>query len=93
MVRDEWGSVLSLLWFIIYINYLDSFISSKVGKFADDTKVGRVFRTDQDAGHLQGDLDMLHGWARKWQMEFNIGKCSILKVERNNSLYTYIATL
>ncbi len=46
--------------FIIYINDLDSGISSDVSKFADDTKVGRVIRTDQDASELQDDLDRLY---------------------------------
>ncbi len=51
---------------------------SEVSKFVDDTEVGRVIRTEQDANELQGDLDGLYDWARKWQMEFNIGKCSVI---------------
>ncbi len=72
--------MLGPLLFIIYINDLDSGISGEDSKFADDTKVGKVIRTDQDARELQNDLDRLYDWARKWQMEFNIGKCSILSV-------------
>ncbi len=55
------------------VNDLDSGNSSEVSKFADDTNLGKVIRTDQDVRELQGDLDRLYGWARKWQMEFNIG--------------------
>ncbi len=54
------GSVLGPLLFIIYINDLDVGISSEASKFADDTKVGRVIRTEQDANELQGDLDRLY---------------------------------
>ncbi len=36
---------------------MDSGISSEVSKFADDTKVGRIIRTAQDASEQQGDLD------------------------------------
>ncbi len=43
----------------------------------------------QDARELQGDLDRLYDWVRKWQMEFNIGKCSTLSVGRNNPLHNY----
>ncbi len=57
--------MLGPLLFIIYINDLDSGIRSEVSKFADDTKVGKVIRTDRDARELQGDLDRFHDWARK----------------------------
>ncbi len=49
----------------------DSITMCEVSKFADDTKVGKIIRTDQDATELQGDLDRLYDWARKWQIEFN----------------------
>ncbi len=75
--------------FIIYINGLDLGISREVSKFADNTKLGKVIRTDEDARELQGDLDRLYDWTRKWQMEFNTGKCSILSVGRNNPLHNY----
>ncbi len=81
------GSVLGPLLFIIYINDLDSGISNEVSKFANDTKVGRVIRTNKDASELRGDLDRLYDWARKWQMEFNIGKCSVMSTGWNNPLH------
>ncbi len=80
--------MLGPLLYIIYINDLDSGISSEISKFADDTKIGKVITTDQDARTLQGDLDRLYDWPRKWQ-EFNIGKCSILSV----GITPYITTL
>ncbi len=36
-----------------------------------------------------GDLDRLYDWARKWQMELNIGKCSVMSAGRNNPLHNY----
>ena len=46
-------------------------ISSKVLKFADDTKVLRKVNTDGDKQHLQNDLVK---WSEKWQI-LNFGKC------------------
>ncbi len=40
-------------------------LAVKLANLGDDTKVGRVIRTDQDARELQGDLDRLYEWARK----------------------------
>ncbi len=51
--------MLGPLLFIIYISDLESGIRREVCKFADDTKVGKVIRRDQDARELQGDLDGL----------------------------------
>ena len=43
-------------------------ISSKVLKFADDTKVFRKVINDTDKQSLQDDLNKLVKWSEKWQM-------------------------
>ena len=53
------GSVLGPILFLIYINDLDDDITSKVLKFADDTKVFRKIKSDADRQHLQVDLNKL----------------------------------
>ena len=50
------GSVLGPILFLIYINDLEDDISSKVLKFADDTKVVRKLNNDTDKHSLQDDL-------------------------------------
>ena len=70
------GSVLRPLLFIIYINYLYSGISSNNSKFADDTKIGRQISLDREAMVLQDEPNRMHEWAVKWQIDFNINKCS-----------------
>ena len=72
------GSVLGPILFLIYINYLDDDITSKVLKFADDTKVFRKIKSDADRRQLQDDLNKLTEWSEKWQMLFNYGKCTCL---------------
>ncbi len=68
---------------------MDTGISSDVSKFSDDTKIGRVIQSDRDAKVLQDELDKLYDWVGKWQMEFNVGKCSILSVGRNSPFHNY----
>ena len=81
------GSVLGPILFLIYINDLDDDITSKVLKFADDTKV--FVKSDADRQHLQDDLNKLISWSEKWQMLFNFGKCKCLHTGHGNENAQY----
>ena len=83
------GSVLGPLLFIIYINDLDNVVTCDISKFADDTKVGRLINSQHDVELLQTDLDRMYEWSINWQMNFNIGKCSVLHIGRNNTSNSY----
>ena len=48
-------NVLGPLLFFIYINDLDSGISSDISKFADDSKIDRIIRSESGVKDLQGD--------------------------------------
>lgn len=51
---------------LIYISDLDDEISTiDVSKFTDDSKVGRLFRSDSDAIVLQADLYRMNEWTDK----------------------------
>ena len=78
------GSVLGPILFLIYINDLEDDISSKVLKFADDTKVFRKVTNNTDKQRLQDDLDKLVKWSEKWQMLFNFGKCKCIHIGHGN---------
>ena len=54
-------------------------ISSKVLKFADDTKVFRKVTNDTDKQSLQDDLDKLVKWSEKWQMLLNFVSVTLVK--------------
>ena len=45
---------------------MDDDITSKVLKFADDTKVFRKIKSAADRQHLQDDLNKLIEWYEKW---------------------------
>ena len=51
-------------------------MTSKVLKFADDTKVFRKIKSDADTQHLQDDRNKFTEWSEKWQMLFNFGSVS-----------------
>ena len=64
-------------------------ISSKVLKFADDTKVFRKVTNYTDKQSLQVDLDKLVKWSEKWQMLFNFGKCKCIHIGHGNMYEEY----
>ncbi|ORD93263.1 RTJK, partial [Enterospora canceri] len=83
------GSVLGPILFLIYVNDIDDGISCKISKFADDTKIASKVTTTSDREVLQSDLDRLTSWANKWQMKFNVDKCKVLHIGRNNDHVQY----
>ena len=58
--------------------------SSKVLKFADDTKVFRKVTNDTDKQSLQDDLDKLVKWTENCQLLFYFGKCKCIHIGRGN---------
>ncbi len=83
------GSVLGPLLFIIYINDIGSGVTKNISKLADDTKIGRTIRTGEDARALQEDLNKLSAWSDRWQINFNINKCSVLSIGTRNPVHGY----
>ena len=78
------GSVLGPILFLIYINDLEDDISSKVLKFADDTKVFRKVTNDTDKQRLQDDLDKLVTFSEKLQILLHFGKCKCIHIGHGN---------
>ena len=85
------GSVLGPPLFTIFIDDLDDYATlvDMLVKFADDTKGLQEMNGDEDRDKLQGTLDRLMEWAADWGMQFNIDKCKIMHVGRNNPQYEY----
>ena len=78
--RVPQGSVLGHILFLIYINDIDDVVSSKILKFADDTKLYRTVTNQDDIEILQSDLVNLCYWSEDWLMLFNIDKCKTLHI-------------
>ena len=83
------GSVLGPILFLIYINDIGSSVTKYINLFADDTKLSGEASTVEQRECLQEDINSLHEWAQKWQMQFNADKCSILHMGRNNVNHPY----
>jgi ribonucleases P/MRP protein subunit RPP40 len=83
------GSVLGPILFLVYINDLDIDLISKIGKFADDSKLLGSVGTVEGVENLRKDLKNLEIWAEKWQMQFNVNKCSVIHLGKNNPQSTF----
>jgi len=72
------GSFLGPVLFLIFINDLEAGTTSRVLKFADNTKLFRTVSDHTDCLMLQNDLDTVCEWANRWDMKFNVSKCKVM---------------
>ena len=72
------GSVLGPTLFAVFINDMPSYISSCCKMFADDAKIYRAVNCIEDARTLQMDVDNMVQWSKKWQLPFNVKKCTCI---------------
>ena len=76
--------------FTVFINDIDDNIGGSIIKFADDTKLFSKVQGEDDLVCLQQDLATLYKWSQDWQMLFNVDKCKVLHIGRNNASSSYI---
>ena len=68
---------------------MENNLISDILKFADDTELfGRV-ETEESINVLRNDLEQLCKWSEIWQMKFNIQKCKVMHIGRNNKEAEY----
>ena len=73
----------------IYINDINSYVSSKILKFADDTKIVGVVSSPEGVKQLRQDLVDLYRWSNDWLMLFNTDKCKVMNLGNTNSCVKY----
>ena len=83
------GSVMGPVLFVIYINDIDSYVSFKILKFADDTNIVDVVSSPEGIKQLRQDLVDLYRWSNEWLMLFNTDKCKIMNLGNKNPCVKY----
>ena len=83
------GSVLGPVLFIIYINDMPETIRSLCRLFADDSKIYRRVKTNEDQQIIQSDLLKLCDWSDKWLLDFSVPKCKVVQYGTNIIEFIY----
>ena len=61
--------------------------------FADDAKLLRRLESKRDCEQLQDDLEKNWKWGQKWEMEFNVKKCSVMEFGKSKNKISGIYNL
>ena len=84
------GSVLGGKLFTVFVDdIVRKMIEALVKLFADDTKVGQIVESEEDARRMQRQIDELVRWAEEWGMTFNVKKCKIMHAGKKNKAFKY----
>lgn len=72
--------------FILYINDLPEILKngSEIYLYADDTKIYRQIKTQDDMKLLQEDIDCMREWSEKWLLVFHPKKCKSMRIGNCN---------
>ena len=83
------GSVLGPMLFVIIINDLPFAIKNFCKLFADDTKLYRTIRTEDDTTSLKDDINRLVNWSTMWQLPFIEQKCKCMHIDNDKTSLSY----
>ncbi len=64
-------------------------MKSRLSNFADNTKLGGKVDIRGGVDQIQESIDTCIDWAKYWQMQFNLNKCKVLGMVKNNENRDY----
>ena len=81
------GSILGPTLFILFLNDITRDLSpgTNIAMYADDTKIWRRIKTQDDHWILQRDINALMNWANANKMKFHPSKSHVLPISNANS--------
>ena len=85
------GSICGPLLFTCFTADIPLHIKSGCTMYADDVKLHKLIRCDDDARVLQSDIDSLVRWSCAWKLRLNPAKCHVISFTLRTSpiLATY----
>ena len=83
------GSVLGPILFLFYINDLVDGLECPILLFADDAKIFKEIRSQEDVELLIQDMKKIEEWSNKWLLAFNEDKCSTMHIGYLNQKVDY----
>ena len=77
------GSILGPILFVLFINDLPQGLDAdtNLALYADDTKIWRKIKNDDDIAKLQLDINYLDRWSKLNKMSFHREKCKVLSIK------------
>ena len=85
------GPVLGPVLFLVHIRGISSTLSAGTSSssFADDTRILRGVKEENDCQVLQSDLNNIYGWADTINMQFNSGKFEWVRYSADDKAPTF----
>ena len=78
------GSVLGPILFLFYINDLIDGLECPILLFADDAKIFKEIKSQDDIDMLTRDMEKIQNWSNKWLLTFNEEKCTTMHIGKQN---------
>ena len=74
------GSIISPLFFALFVNEFPLMIKNSCLMFADDIKIFSEIVCHDDTSRLQNDLTVLSEWSKTWRLKLNASKCQTFTI-------------